>query len=56
MHTVCHVSIVDGYAMSDVELYWRTESVQNVDNVELPQFDVVEYRAINKIESLLTGL
>lgn len=41
--------------MTDVELYWRTESVQNVDNVELPQFDVVEYRAINKVEVLLTG-
>lgn len=41
--------------MSDVELYWRTESVQNVDNVELPQFDIVEYRAINKVEVLLTG-
>jgi len=41
--------------MSDVELYWQTESVQNVDNVELPQFDIVEYRAINKVEVLLTG-
>lgn len=41
--------------MSDVELYWRTESVQNVDNVELPQFDILEYRAINKVEVLLTG-
>nr|WQM40871.1 gamma-aminobutyric acid type A neuroreceptor beta subunit [Ruditapes philippinarum] len=52
----CTVEIESyGYAMSDVELYWRTESVHNVDNVELPQFDVVEYKAINKIESLLTG-
>ena len=41
--------------MSDVELYWRNGSVHNVENVELPQFDIVEYRAINKIESLLTG-
>ena len=45
----------DGYAMSDVYLYWRSGSVHNVENVELPQFSIVEYRAITKIESLLTG-
>ena len=41
--------------MSDVYLYWRSGSVHNVENVELPQFSIVEYRAITKIESLLTG-
>ena len=42
--------------MSDVYLYWRSGSVHNVENVELPQFSIVEYRAITKIESLLTGI
>ncbi|OWF41283.1 gamma-aminobutyric acid receptor subunit beta-like [Mizuhopecten yessoensis] len=54
----CTVEIESyGYDFHDLYPHWRNgkESVQGVDKVQLPQFDIVEYRTIEKIESLSTG-
>lgn len=47
----------DGYDMADLYLHWRTglHSVHGIQEIELPQFSIVDYRTVEKIESLLTG-
>lgn len=47
----------DGYDMADLYLHWRSghHSVHGIQDIELPQFSIVEYRTVEKIESLLTG-
>lgn len=47
----------DGYDMEDLYLHWRSghHSVHGIQDIELPQFSIVEYRTVEKIESLLTG-
>ena len=47
----------DGYDMDDLYLHWRSgrSSVHGIQDIDLPQFSVVEYRTVEKIESLLTG-
>ena len=51
--------LVDGYPMEDVVMRWRgdslTESVHGVELIEIPQFSLVEYRAISTVENLATG-
>jgi len=53
--------LVDGYPMQDVVMRWRgdsdtpTEAVHGVELIEIPQFTLVEYRAISTVESLATG-
>lgn len=51
------VSISDGYAMEDVIMYWKAgkESVRGVEQVELPQFTIVEYKTISTVQHLATG-
>ncbi|XP_069129163.1 gamma-aminobutyric acid receptor subunit beta-like [Argopecten irradians] len=54
----CTVEIESyGYDSHDLYPHWRNgkESVQGVDKVQLPQFDIVEYKTIEKVESLSTG-
>ncbi|KAK3593560.1 hypothetical protein CHS0354_018647 [Potamilus streckersoni] len=54
----CTVEIESyGYALADVYMYWRSgdKSVYGVNMVELPQFSIIKYKAIEKIESLVTG-
>ncbi|XP_065933308.1 gamma-aminobutyric acid receptor subunit beta isoform X2 [Magallana gigas] len=54
----CTVEIESyGYDMADLYLHWRSghHSVHGIQDIELPQFSIVEYRTVEKIESLLTG-
>ncbi|XP_029641547.1 gamma-aminobutyric acid receptor subunit beta-like [Octopus sinensis] len=46
-----------GYTMVDVIMYWRNgkDAVMGVDRVELPQFDIKEYKTVVTIEKLTTG-
>ncbi|KAK3100619.1 hypothetical protein FSP39_022680, partial [Pinctada imbricata] len=55
----CTVEIESyGYDLKDLYLHWRKGkySVHGISRVQLPQFDIVEYRTIQKIEGLLTGI
>jgi len=51
--------LLDGYPIQDVMMHWRgdslTEAVHGVEFIEIPQFSLVEYRAISTIEKLATG-
>lgn len=49
---------VDGYPMEDVEMRWRVgkKSVIGVDNVDLPQFSLVDYDTIATIQVLASGM
>ena len=51
--------LVDGYPMQDVIMKWRgqrpSEAVHGVDEAEIPQFTIMEYRTISTVESLATG-
>jgi len=53
------ILLVDGYPMQDVVMQWRgdslTEAVHGVEFIEIPQFTLVDYRAISTVESLATG-
>lgn len=53
--TICIFS--DGYAKHDLDLHWKSETnaVHGIEKIELPQFSIVEYRTIEKVESLLSG-
>ena len=46
--------------MQDVIMKWKGEAfnsaVHGVDNVEIPQFTIVEYRTISTVEQLATGM
>ncbi|GAB1603424.1 gamma-aminobutyric acid receptor subunit beta [Argonauta hians] len=46
-----------GYTMVDVIMYWRNDkdAVMGVDRIELPQFDIKEYKTVVTIEKLTTG-
>ncbi len=50
---------VDGYPMQDVIMKWRgqrpSEAVHGVDEAEIPQFTIMEYRTISTVEKLATG-
>ena len=49
----------DGYPMQDVIMRWKNEttedSVHGVEDVEIPQFTMVEHRIISTVEDLTTG-
>lgn len=49
--------LTDGYAEADVDLRWLNErdAVSGVDNVDLPQFSIVDYSTVVWVERLLTG-
>ena len=53
--------ILDGYPMEDVIMRWlggggnKRESVHGVDNVEIPQFSIADYKISSTIEELQTG-
>ncbi|XP_046354097.1 gamma-aminobutyric acid receptor subunit beta-like [Haliotis cracherodii] len=54
----CSVEIESyGYAEADVDLRWLNErdAVSGVDNVDLPQFSIVDYSTVVWVERLLTG-
>ncbi|XP_063413993.1 gamma-aminobutyric acid receptor subunit beta-like [Mytilus trossulus] len=54
----CTVEIESyGYDMHDLNLNWKDgrSSVYGIDNVELPQFSLIEYRTVRRIESLSSG-
>ncbi|KAJ8298190.1 hypothetical protein KUTeg_024721 [Tegillarca granosa] len=53
----CTVEIENGYAKHDLDLHWKSEknAVHGIEKIELPQFSIVEYRTIEKVESLLSG-
>ncbi|VDI64691.1 gamma-aminobutyric acid receptor subunit beta, partial [Mytilus galloprovincialis] len=55
----CTVEIESyGYDMHDLNLNWKDgrSSVYGIDNVELPQFSLIEYRTVRRIESLSSGI
>ena len=60
-HTVCCTCCSDGYPMEDVIMRWlggggnKRESVHGVDNVEIPQFSIADYKISSTIEELQTG-
>ena len=49
----------DGYPMQDVIMKWKgdtsNQAVHGVENVEIPQFTIMEYRTISTVEMLATG-
>ncbi|TNN62275.1 Gamma-aminobutyric acid receptor subunit beta-3 [Liparis tanakae] len=46
-----------GYTTDDIEFYWRggDGAVSGVDRIELPQFDIVDYKLISKNVVFSTG-
>ena len=45
--------------MQDVIMKWKgatsNQAVHGVENVEIPQFTIMEYRTISTVENLATG-
>ena len=54
--TVC---LVDGYPMQDVIMRWKgstpEKSVSGVEEADIPQFTIMNYKTISTVESLATG-
>ena len=50
----------DGYPMQDVIMKWKggtpSQAVHGVENVEIPQFTIMEHRIISTVETLATGM
>ena len=50
---------LDGYTTDDIEFYWQggttASSVTGVENIELPQFDIVDYQTLSKKAVFATG-
>ncbi|KAJ8336285.1 hypothetical protein SKAU_G00396280 [Synaphobranchus kaupii] len=45
-----------GYTTDDIEFYWQGgSSVTGVDNIELPQFSIINYRTLSKNVVFATG-
>ncbi|XP_060728179.1 gamma-aminobutyric acid receptor subunit beta-1 isoform X2 [Tachysurus vachellii] len=45
-----------GYTTDDIEFYWQEESsVTGVDNIELPQFSIIDYKTLSKKVVFATG-
>ncbi len=46
--------------MQDVIMKWKgdtsNQAVHGVENVEIPQFTIIEYRTISTVEKLATGV
>ena len=47
----------DGYTTMDMIMYWTNgiESVTGVEQIELPQFTIVEYKTVTTLQNLSTG-
>ena len=46
----------DGYTTDDIEFYWQgSRSVTGVENIELPQFDIIDYQTLSKKAVFATG-
>ncbi|XP_036407187.1 gamma-aminobutyric acid receptor subunit beta-1-like [Megalops cyprinoides] len=45
-----------GYTTDDIEFYWQAGSaVTGVDNIELPQFSIIDYKTLSKKAVFTTG-
>ncbi|KAI2657706.1 Gamma-aminobutyric acid receptor subunit beta-1 [Labeo rohita] len=45
-----------GYTTDDIEFYWQGgSSVTGVDNIELPQFSIIDYKTLSKKAVFATG-
>lgn len=57
----CYVplSSSDGYTTDDIEFYWQggsnAGSVTGVENIELPQFSIIDYQTLSKKAVFATG-
>ena len=53
------VYLVDGYPMQDVIMRWKgstpEKSVSGVEEADIPQFTIMNYKTISTVESLATG-
>ena len=49
--------ISDGYSTLDVAIFWKGDksAVHGVENVEIPQFTIVDYKTTTLTEELATG-
>lgn len=49
----------DGYTTDDIEFYWQggsnRGSVTGVENIELPQFSIIDYQTLSKKAVFATG-
>lgn len=50
-------SVSDGYTTDDIEFYWNggESAVTGVNNIELPQFSIVDYKMVSKRVEFTTG-
>lgn len=52
-------SLSDGYTTDDIEFYWQggsnRGSVTGVENIELPQFSIIDYQTLSKKAVFATG-
>lgn len=50
----------DGYTTDDIEFYWQGgssgASVTGVENIELPQFSIIDYQTLSKKAVFATGI
>jgi len=46
----------DGYTVADVVMYWIPPGVVGVSQVKIPQFIVIGYSTMDRIEKLATGI
>lgn len=52
----CLFCLSDGYTTDDIEFYWQGgSSVTGVENIELPQFDIIDYNILSKKAVFATG-
>ncbi|KAF4790441.1 Gamma-aminobutyric acid receptor subunit beta-1 [Turdus rufiventris] len=49
--------LADGYTTDDIEFYWNggESAVTGVNNIELPQFSIVDYKMVSKRVEFTTG-
>ncbi|KAA0717816.1 Gamma-aminobutyric acid receptor subunit beta-1 GABA(A) receptor subunit beta-1 [Triplophysa tibetana] len=53
---VVNVDVCYGYTTDDIEFYWQGgSSVTGVENIELPQFDIIDYNILSKKAVFATG-
>lgn len=55
----CSPPPTDGYTTDDIEFYWQggsdRGSVTGVENIELPQFSIIDYQTLSKKAVFATG-
>lgn len=54
----CVSLLIDGYTTDDIEFYWNggESAVTGVNNIELPQFSIVDYKMVTKRVEFTTGM